>query len=337
MNLKDLAAHLEVAVSTVSRVLAGRGAEFRISAETQRRILEAAAEHGVRADELGRSLRLKITRTLGLVVPDISNVFFATLARAVEHRARQAGYLVLLADSQENTETEAQVVQSLLSRRIDGLLLAPVGGDGRHLLPLLSPATPVIQMDRLISSLNTSGVISSNAEGAHEAVRLLAELGHRRIACIQARGDSSVIQERLRGFREAMTELSLDPSFVVGDAHSQSRAREATHALLSGAEPPTALLTLTNQLALGALEAARDLSISVPDQLSIITFDEQPWASLLSPPLTTIAQPLEEMGALAVENLLRLIENGGSMTREPLGQTLPTRLIQRGSTARWMS
>lgn len=127
MNLKDLAAHLDLAASTVSRVLAGRGDEFRISAETQRRIREAAADHGVRIDPVGRGLRLRRTGTIGLVVPDIANPFFAALAGAVERQARLKGFAVLLADSQESSEMKAVAVRALLEHRVDGLILAPVG------------------------------------------------------------------------------------------------------------------------------------------------------------------------------------------------------------------
>ena len=332
MNLKDLASHLGVAVSTVSRVLAGRGAEFRISAETQKRVLAAAAELGVRPDELGRSLRMKSSRTLGLLVPDISNVFFATLARAVEHQARQAGYLVLLADSQESAETEAECARMLLDRRVDGLLLAPVGGDGGLLRQILPPGFPLVQVDRVIPDLGLGGVMADNRGGAREAVRWLLSLGHRRIACLQARTDSSVIRERVAGYCDGLAEAGLqaDPAWLIGDEHSQKRARQVAEALFSSEQRPTAILTLSNQLALGALEAARSLRLAVPGDLSIITFDEQPWAELLQPPLSTIAQPVEEMGAQAVERMLRSLEG------KPLGHVaaLETRLIHRDSVGR---
>lgn len=336
MNLKSLAQHLGISASTVSRVLAGRGDEFRIARETQKRILEAAAAMGVRPDELARSLRLQSSRTLGLVIPDISNPFFAALARAVERRARAEHYTVLLADSQESTEVEAECVRMLLDRRIDGLILAPVGGEWRHLDALIASKLPLTQVDRVFESLKAATVVADNFSGARDAVRLLVKLGHRRIACLQGREDSSVIAERVRGYRAGLSEAGLRfrSGLVAGGEHSQAVARQHSLRLLDLQPRPTAILALSNLLALGALEAVRERGFTIPAELSLIAFDEQPWASLLSPPLTTIAQPVEHMGIAAVDSLLAQIKSG---FKGPKGRrtTLPVRLIRRGSVGPW--
>lgn len=332
MNLKSLAQHLGISASTVSRVMAGRGDEFRIAKETQKHILDEAAAMGVRPDELARSLRLQSTRTLGLVIPDISNPFFAALARAVERRARALGYTVLLADSQESAEVEAECIRMLLDRRIDGLILAPVGGDSAHLGPLIASKLPLTQVDRVFTALKTAAVVADNFAGAREAVRRLVKLGHKRIACLQGREDSSVIAERVRGYCAGLEEAGLrfEKKFLVGGEHSLAIAREHTLKLLDLRPRPTAILALSNQLALGALEAVRERGLVIPDNLSLIAFDEQPWASLLSPPLTTLAQPVEEMGTVAVDRLCAQIKPGGQASRKLL-TTLPVRLIERAS------
>lgn len=334
MNLKDLAQHLGFSASTVSRVLAGLGDEFRIAKDTQRRILDEAAAMGVRPDELARSLRLQSTRTLGLLIPDISNPFFATLARAVERQARTHGYTVLLADSQESVEVESECIRMLLDRRIDGLILAPVGGDPAHLQPLVASKLPLTQVDRVFPSLKSASVVADNFAGARDAVRELVKLGHRRIACLQGREDSSVIAERVRGYRAGLTEAGLrfEKKLLVGGEHSQSVAREQALRLLDLQTRPTAIIALSNLLALGALEAVRERQLAIPAELSLITFDEQPWASLLSPPLTTIAQPVEEMGRVAVDSLLAQIKPGLKTSRKRL-TTLPVRFISRASVA----
>ncbi|WP_395737718.1 LacI family DNA-binding transcriptional regulator [Prosthecobacter sp.] len=335
MNLKSLAQHLGISASTVSRVMAGRGDEFRIAKETQKHILDEAAAMGVRPDELARSLRLQSTRTLGLVIPDISNPFFATLARAVERRARAQGYTVLLADSQETAEVEAECIRTLLDRRIDGLILAPVGGDSAHLQPLIASKLPLTQVDRVFTALKTAAVVADNFSAAREAVARLAKLGHRRIACLQGREDSSVIAERVRGYRAGLSEAGLrfEPKLLAGGEHSQVIAREHTLHLLGLRPRPTAVLALSNQLALGALEAVRELGLAIPDDLSLIAFDEQPWAALLSPPLTTLAQPVEDMGTMAVDSLCAQIKRGAKTSRKAL-MTLPMRLIERASIGR---
>ena len=333
MNLKTLASHLGISPSTVSRVLSGRGDAFRISKKTQDRILSKARSLGVRPNEVARSLRLSTSHTIGLVIPDISNPFFASLARAVEREARKRGYTVLLADSQESLSGETECVRMLTDRQIDGLILAPVGGHAGHLKSLLSGPMPVVQVDRALTQLRTPSVVADNFSGARDAVRHLVSRGHRRIACVQGREDSSVIVERVRGYREGLKEAGLRfrKNWLVGGEHSMQVARDATLALLRDSAAPTALLALSNQLALGALQAARESGVSVPERLSIITFDEQPWASLLSPPLMTIAQPVELMGVAAVDRLVDLVEKPTRRKIGPAVVKLPVKLIERGS------
>lgn len=338
MNLKSFAQHLGLSAGTVSRVLAGRGDEFRIAKATQRRILDEAAALGVRVDELARSLRLKSSRTLGLLIPDISNPFFAGLARAVERRARAQGYSVVLADSQEAVEVEAECVRMLLDRRIDGLVVAPVGGKAAHFQPLIEAGLPLAQVDRVIDSLEATCVVSDNFAGARDAVRRLVALGHRRIACVQGREDSSAIQERVRGYRAALKEARIRPrpEWVAGGEHSQSVARVEARALLELHPRPTAIVALSNLLALGVLEAARELQLPIPQALSLIAFDEQPWASLLSPPLSTLAQSVEELGTAAVDSLLQQIAEPTRKRKTANRITLPVRLIERGSIGPWI-
>ncbi len=333
MNLKAFALHLGMSASTVSRVLAGRGDEFRIAKVTQRRILEEASALGVRPNELARSLRLQSTRTLGLLIPDISNPFFAALARVVERQARAQGYTVLLADSQESVDVEAECLRTLVDRRIDGLIVAPVGGEAEH-LQSIAAQLPLTQVDRVFASLKSASVLADNYSGAREAVGYLVKRGHRHIACLQGKEDSSVIAERVRGYRAGLAEAGIRfrKEWLVGGEHSQVVARQQTLKLLHASLRPTAILALSNLLGVGVLEAVREKQLNIPDDLSLITFDEQPWASLLSPPLMTIAQPVEAMGVAAVDSLLAQIR---PQKRKPKSSrvVLPVRLIERGSVA----
>ncbi|MFM7604708.1 MAG: LacI family DNA-binding transcriptional regulator [Prosthecobacter sp.] len=335
MNLKDLAAHLQLAASTVSRVLAGRGDEFRISTETQRRIQDAAVEYGVRIDPVGRGLRLRRTGTIGLVVPDIANPFFAALAGAVERQARLKGYAVLLADSQESTDVEAAAVQALLEHRVDGFILAPVGGDGAHLVALAEKRVPLVQVDRVISRLPTPAVKADNFFAAQEAVRWLVALGHRRIACVQARADSTVIQDRLEGYRAGLREagISLDEAWIGGSGHSVENGRREALRLLALTPRPSAVLALSNLLALGVLEAAQERGLDMPRELSLVSFDEQPWAALLKPSLSTLEQPVEAMGTAAVELLQAQMNPTEAVEAASEQRTLPVVLRRRGSVA----
>lgn len=334
-GLKALAASTGLSVSTVSRVLSGKAAAYRISAETEARVRQAAGRQGIVVNEVARGLRLRTTLTLGLVIPDISNPFFAALARHVERLARARGYSVLLADSQERNEVEVEAVRLMRSRRVDGLVVAPVGLDAAHLQPLCQEGWPLVLVDRLCPELDCPGVTADNRAGAQLAVQHLLQRGHRRIACLQGLPEVSANQERVRGYREALAEagLPIEDDLLIGGDYRIETGREAVRRRF--ADPcrrPTALLALGNLIALGALQALRELHLAVPGQVSLISFDEQPWAELIDPPLTTVSQPIEALAAQAMERLFAQLQPGAAPLRSP-GPTvrLPVRLIERGS------
>jgi LacI family transcriptional regulator len=333
-NLSALAASLKLSPSTVSRVLNGQAERFRISQATRDRVLAAAAKSGLVVDAVARGLRLRTTQTLGLVIPDISNPFFAALARQIEHQARARGYSVLLADSQENAEVETEVVQLMRSRRVDGLVIAPVGAASRATLAPLAPRLPMVLLDRVLPDFAGPSVTSDNFSGARDATRLLLAHGHRRIGCLQGRPDSSVQEERLRGHQAALAEagLELDVSLLSGGRHAPDAASEGVETWYrSGGEAPTAILAFGNLLALGALQALRRLSLCVPNDVSLIAFDDQPWTELTAPPLTTVAQPVEALAAAAMHHLFERLQSPvpGCIPSE----VLPMRLIERDSVA----
>lgn len=332
MNIKDLALHLNVSVGTVSRVLAGRGDEVRIAKTTQRRILAAAETMGVQPNELARSLRLKVTRTIGLLIPDISNPFFAAFARQVEQQARAAGYAVLLADAQESVEVEAECARVLFNRRIDGLIVAPVGGECSHLETLRTRGLPMTQVDRIFDSLKVTSVVTDNFHAAQNAVRHLVKRGHRDIACLQGKPTSSANMERVRGYRTAIAAAGFKfrKDWLVGEDYSPQNGQIVAARLLSMSPRPTAILAMGNLLALGTLKAAQEQHLKIPNDLALVSFDDAPWATLLSPTLTTVAQPVEKMGEQAFQELLAAI----TAQKPPRAKkiVLYARLIERGSS-----
>lgn len=332
MNFTAFAKHLNVSASTVSRVLAGRGDETRIAKATQQRILAAAEKMGVQPNELARSLRIKTTRSIGLLIPDISNSFFAMLARQVEQQARGAGYAVLLADAQESVAVEAECTRALYNRHIDGLIVAPVGGECGHLETLRVRGLPMTQVDRIFDSLKISAVVTDNFTGAQDAVRHLVKRGHQSIACLQGNPTSSVNKERVRGYKAglAVAGIKFRKEWLVGGDYSPQRGQAEAARLLALSPRPTAILTMGNLLALGALRAAHDQLLRIPDDVALVSFDDAPWATLLSPALTVVAQPVEQLGARAFQELLAAI-TGGKPTRAKKVM-LSARLIERGST-----
>lgn len=240
---------------------------------------------------------------------------------------------MILADSQESTEVEVDSLRLMQSRRVDGLVIAPVGQRYTHLEALSKSGLPMVLVDRVFDQIHAPSVCSANRQGAIDAVTELASQGHKRIACIQGLPESSANSERVAGYLDGLKQAGLEqPSeYVAGDDYLSDSGKEAITKLMSLKEPPTAVLALGNMLALGAMHALREKGLRVPNDLSIITFDDQPWSDLIDPPLTTIAQDNEELGDTAVELLFKEMEN---TAETPEHRTLPTSLIRRGSVSR---
>lgn len=331
-GLKQLAATTGLSVSTISRVLNGKAEAARISAATRQLVLTEAAKHGIVINAIARGLRLRRTQTLGLLIPDISNPFFAALARQVEHASRARGYSVLLGDSEENIAVEAQNAALMQSRRVDGLIIAPVGGEHQHLISLHQSGLPLVLVDRILPELPVPGVAADNAKGAAMAVDHLVAKGHRRIGCVQGLHASSTNQARVKGFQKALERhrLSTSKTLIAGTDYKLDSARGAALTLQQLRPRPTAIVALGNIIALGVLHAARDLGLRVPEDLSLVSFDDQPWAEWISPPLTTIAQPVEDLGAKAMDLFFQQLD-APSTQGEAKQIRLPMTLIERQS------
>jgi len=331
ISLKTLAGQLGVSTSTVSRVLSGQSERYRISSATRERILAAARASGVVVDQLARGLRLRRTQSLGLVIPDISNPFFAQLARQIERQARRHGYSVLIADSAEDAGLETDAITAMLSRRVDGLILAPMGapftGAPLHALG----ARPCVLVDRLLEHPPLPAVTSDHRRGAELATEHLVERGHRRIGCVQGKPGTFANDERVAGWRAAMSAAGLPcgAALVCGTGYALEDGVAAARALLGRAERPSAVLALGNVLALGVLQAARDARLAIPGDLSLVAFDDQLWAAVANPPLTVIEQPIEALGREVLELLLERINAPAG--DPPTRRILPVQLIERGS------
>lgn len=332
VNLKNLARHLNLSPGTVSRVLAGRGDEIRISGKTQERVRRAAADMGAQPNEFARSLRIRKSRAIGLLIPDISNPFFAALARSVEEQARKAGYAVLLADARESVVEEAECVRLLSNRHIDGLVVAPVGGECAHLMALKETGVPMVQVDRVFDSLDVTSVSASNFTGAQQAVRHLVSQGHRVIACLQGNPTNSANAGRVLGYKEALSETGIRfrRRWLAGGDSSCISGQEGAARLLALSPRPTAILAMGNLLALGALDTVRKQKFRIPQDLALVAFDDAPWAALLSPALSVVRQPVEELGRRAAKELFNILS--GRKNRRIKKIILQTQLVLRESS-----
>ncbi|HET9553497.1 MAG TPA: LacI family DNA-binding transcriptional regulator [Anaeromyxobacteraceae bacterium] len=327
-TIVDVARRAGVSPSTVSHVL--NRTRF-VSADARRRVEEAVEALGYRPNALARSLRSGRSHTIGLVLPDSGNPFFAELAREIQLAAYDAGYSVVLCNTENDVEKERGSVALLMRTQVDGIVLVAVDERGDALRSLARQALPVVVMDRERPDLALDTVLTDHRQGGLDATRHLLALGHRRVACVAGPAGLSPSALRLGGYRQALEEAGLpyDAALVRhGDFHPAS-GHAAARALLALADPPTALFACNDLMAFGVLRAAAELDRPVPEALAVVGYDDVELAAFAVPPLTTVAQPRAEMGRAAV----RLIASRVADPRLPRQQALlPVSLVVRRSS-----
>jgi len=284
-------------------------------------------------EEIARNLRRSETISIGLIVPDNSNPFFAEIARGVEDVCFQEGYRVFLCNSDENPDKEYHYCQSLINQQTAGVILISARQAIDTARRLIERSIPVVQVDRELPDVATDVILADSYGGAYQATRYLLDLGHRRIACLTGPTLRAVIMQRLAGYRDALTERSITPDPVL--IHSGSNARfetgfTAAPILLGLPDPPTAVLSFNDLMAIGFMHYAAEAGLAVPEQLSVVGFDDVRLARFVLPALTTVAQPKYEMGRQATELLLRRIRGEDS---PPVRRVLEVSLVVRNSTA----
>lgn len=321
--MRDVAERAGVSLKTVSRALNG---EPGVHPETSARVLQAAGELRFRRNESAATLRRsgQGTRSIGLVIEDVANPFFAALTKGVEDVARERGYLLVAGSSDQDAAVERRLIQELCSRRVEGLLVVPSGPDLGYLNDELALGTPVVSVDRPAPGVDTDAVLLANVEGVRAGVAHLIGHGHRRIAFV---GDTArhTGAQRLAGYRQALAEagLPVDETLACA-AHGVDAAEAAASRLLDSDDPPTAFFTGNNLLTQGVLEALGPRRHSV----ALVGFDDFAFADLLDPPVTVVGQRAEELGRNGALQLFRRIDGD----RGPVQQVvLGTRLTARGS------
>jgi LacI family transcriptional regulator len=320
-----------VSVATVSHVL--NGSRY-VSPELTKRVREAAGELGYRPNDTARSLRLRRTQTIGLVVPDVSP-FFAELARVIEDHGFAAGYTTVIGNADGHPERERRYLETLISKKVDGLILASTLHDTAELARLFDGArTPTVIVDRKLDLPGVDTVLADNDGGGYAATRHLVSLGHTRIGCIT--GGSSALPSggRERGYRRALAEAGIEPSprWIAGGDFAYAGGRRATAELLAADPNLTAIFATNDLMALGVIGELAARSLSVPGDVSVCGFDDAFPSALVSPSLTTVHQPLRELGRAAVNILLARITR--EAPPDPQRRLFPTHLVVRESTAR---
>lgn len=334
VTLQDIADKTGFSAGTVSRVLNGQAAKYRIKKETEEIISQIAKDLNFIQNKVFYKPQAILSRRIGLIVPDISHFFLGQLAKEIITEAKNAGIEVLLCDSMEDTQQAVRAIDHLLDSKIDGLIINPVGREKEHLEQLYHNGIPLVVVDRYIDNLECSAVFVDNYQGAFDVVTELIEQGHRRIACIQRLPDSWINNERLRGYRDAFKKykISIDESLIIGNLYGQKNGYLEVKGLLGNSNPPTAIFALSHLVTLGTLKALHEEGVTVPDQMSIASFDDLPFTEYQNIQITTVQQPVIEMGSMALKLLVEQMNT--RQKREPVHIKLPVTLVKRNSIRR---
>lgn len=315
-------------MATVSRTLNGVDS---VSLEVRERVVAVAESLRYRPNAVARSLQSRNTRTLGLVIPNVSNPFFTQMARAVEDAARDRGYSLVYGNTDEDPDKEAEYLDVLLEKRVDGLIVSPAGAASPQLEEIVRVGVPLVFLDRFVRGLDAPVVRADGRRAVDQLVEHLAELGHERMAIISGPAETVPGRERLDAFLNGAEERGVAVSeerVKVGNFRRVSGFKSMKE-LLALDEPPTAVFAANNLMALGALQALKRAGVTVPADVSFASFDDVSWFELMDPPITAIAQPVAQLGASAAGMLPEIVEGGDAES-----VILQAELVVRGSCAR---
>lgn len=336
-TMKDVAELAEVSVSTVSYVLNNTGP---VAADRRARVHEAIRTLNYVPNASARKLKRGSSSTIGLVIPDLANQFFALLAKGVERAASKLDVLVVLCSPETTEEAESDNARLMRSHQVDGVVYLSGFSESPRSLLELTNIGPVVQVDERISGIALPAVLSDTRRGAREIARHVYDFGHKRVAVIAGPAALWTSEQRLAGYREACASAGFDPDdlpVLHGDYRERSGFELAARHLIGGrGVRPTALLCANDLMAIGAVEYCRNVGLRVPDDVSVVGFDDIPVATLLTPKLTTVSQDPQELGFRAATLLINLVrrERGEAAEVSASPELVPVKLQIRESVAR---
>jgi len=308
-NIKDIAQFTSLSITTVSRVLNGKAKQCRISEKSQKKILDAAEALNYTPNQIAVNLQSGRSRTIALIVPSLMNPFFARIAGQINMELQRLGYATLISDSNENQEIEKEELKQMNSRNVEGIIIAPCGNSPDQLKFIQSQKIPVVCIDRYIEGLDIPFVSTDNYKGAYLATKHLIKNGHTNIACIQGIESSMPNKLRIKGFKAALKEAGVKNNSISGYDFSVQNGYTETLLLLQNKHKPTAIFAMSNTIALGCMKALKENNYRIPDDISLITFDDHPYLDYLATPLTCVAQPVNDICRIAVRLLFSIINN----------------------------
>ncbi len=330
-TLQTISERTGFSVSTVSRVLSGQADKYRISDNTVEIITGEAKKSNYTPSLLAKNLRTGKTQTIGLLIPAIDNPYFANIASVIIAEAKNYGYTIILVDTMENETNEREGLYSLLSREVDGIMLAPSGSSPAYIEHINDTQTPIVLIDRFFESTTLPYITTNNYQGAHDATQYLVNSGHRDILCIQGVPHSMPVRDRVRGYLDALKTNGLaEKGVIVGNNFSIQNGYLETKLALNRSPRPTSIFAMSNTILLGAVRAIRESGLQIPHDISIVSFDDNTYLDFMNPAITRVSQPINEIGSLAVKILMNSLENG---KRSDAHIQLLPRLVVRNSVA----
>lgn len=332
-TIRLVAERAGVSLTTVSHVI--NNSRF-VAPATRQRVIDAMNELNYRPNTLARSLRRGKTFTLGLLVPDSRNPFFAEVARAIEIAAADQKYSVILCNTENTPEREAFCVDLLTSKQVDGLIFVATSDLSESLSELSARQLPVVVVDCDLPEIPVDSVLTDHRTGGYQATRHLIEQGHNRIACIGGPSNGNPTALRVTGYEDALIEagIAVDPNLMVTGSYRPESGLRAANQLLSLPDPPTAIFCCSDLMAFGAIHALNRNGLRVPDDVAIVGFDNIELADYTTPPLTSVAQPINEIGTVAASLVLARIHDRDREIQRPV---LSTELVVRQSSVRPVS
>lgn len=312
VTIQEIAEKTGMSVSTVSRVLNNKSKKYRISDQSKQMILNVARSLNYRPNHVARSLRLKKTNSIALIVPDISNPFFAHVTRNIQKKVSGYEYSLIVCNTDESLDTEKEQIELLRRKNVEGFIIMPVGVDYRHILELKNDRIPFVLLDRSFEEVQANSVVINNFEGGLMATEYLIENGHEQIAIIQGLRETSTNRNRVEGYKYALQKrnIPIREEYIVGGEYTRTIGYDATIELLNLESRPTAIFATSDVITLGVYQALYENDLLIPDDMSVISFDDIDFAEYLKSPLTVVRQPENLMGLKAVELLFDHIKGG---------------------------
>lgn len=331
-TIRDIALKLDISVSTVSRALRNMP---EVNEKTRDKVLEVAKQLSYEPNRVAQSLRIKKTNIIGVIVPEVEMHFFSSIISGIQETADKLGYNVMFCQSNESYKTELANIQTLVSSRVDGLLisLSRETKDTGHIKTLLDRNIPLVLFDRIFDDVNTSKVVVDDYQGAYNAVRYIIKTGCKNIAYLGASTTLSISNHRLKGYLDALEQSNVSQApLVVHCENIEEGAALEARKLIELDNPPDAIFCFNDPVAIKVMQVLKESGIKIPDQISVVGFTDDPVSALITPSLTTVIQPSFQMGKTAAELLIKHITAKEGFKEET--EVLKTELIIRDSTRR---